>query len=187
MAKKNQKRRTRTSAKSKPQNNFAWLLVGLLCGALLAGLFYLYQKGTFTAPDQTRQASASNHVSEPQFDFYSILPNMNLSENRVTSPEAKKPQTQPIKPTPAPEATQNNKQYFIQVASFIYQQDASRMKAELILDGYTVQVKKFEKEGATWYRVMVGPFTNITDAKATQRKLRHANIDNLLVTSPLPT
>lgn len=61
--------------------------------------------------------------------------------------------------------------YAIQVAALRTQQDAERMKASLLLRGFQVNVSAIASNGATWYRVMVGPFASRAQAEETQSVL----------------
>jgi cell division protein FtsN len=58
--------------------------------------------------------------------------------------------------------------YSIQVAALRTRQDAERMKANLLLRGFAVNVNPITTRGAIWYRVMVGPFASRAQAEKTQ-------------------
>lgn len=61
--------------------------------------------------------------------------------------------------------------YTIQVAAFRARQDAEHMKASLLLRGFPVNVSAVGANGATWFRVMVGPFASRAQAEETQSVL----------------
>lgn len=181
MTKKNQ--RQYHSRRQYAPSRMPWIIVGILCGFFIAALMYLYQKGTFTSTNfnynLVRSDTKKSH--EPQFDFYNILPDMKLADKEDDEEEPPIKQVTP-KPIPTKEANKPQNIYFIQVASFPQNKDADHLKAELILNGYNVQVKKFDKQNKTWFRVMIGPYSNLVDAKNTQTKLKNEKRDTFLVT-----
>lgn len=179
------KRKTHNRRQSRPQaysvSRTPWIITGFLCALIIGGLAYLYQKGLFNDRQYLQKfAQHENKKSrQPQFDFYNILPEMKLAE-REKAPT--------LNPTPPPKPVvpeQKNKQrftYLVQVASFPQFKDADHLKAELILTGFNVQIKPFEKDKKTWYRVMLGPYNNQADAKNTQQKLQLQKIKSFLIT-----
>lgn len=55
--------------------------------------------------------------------------------------------------------------YFVQLASFRYSAQAESFKAKLILKGFDVKISAIRQGTMQWYRVMLGPYTNISDAQ----------------------
>ena len=72
-----------------------------------------------------------------------------------------------IAPTPKPQLGPNHT-YLLQLASFQRQEDAEQMKASLIMRGFDAQIKTVSQLGATWYRVVMGPFHSRQLAEKTQ-------------------
>ncbi len=58
--------------------------------------------------------------------------------------------------------------YLVQIASFKNKQDAERMKASLILKGFTVNIATVNQQQINWYRVIIGPFNSRTQAEKAQ-------------------
>ena len=55
--------------------------------------------------------------------------------------------------------------YFVQLASFRYSAQAESFKAKLILKGFDVKISAIRQGTMQWYRVMLGPYTTISDAQ----------------------
>lgn len=72
------------------------------------------------------------------------------------------------------------KKYHLQVGSFRHYKDADRLKAALLLDGFNVSIKSYNNENVTWYRVFVGPYANLKQAKQTQLSLEEAEHNCLI-------
>ena len=53
----------------------------------------------------------------------------------------------------------------MQLASFRYSAQAESFKAKLILKGFDVKISAIRQGTMQWYRVMLGPYTNISDAQ----------------------
>ena len=77
-----------------------------------------------------------------------------------------------------PRDVANEVQYLLQAGSFRNEQDAERMRAQLILLGLpNVRSEKTNSgNGNTWFRVRTGPFKNRTELKAATNKLARQNI-----------
>lgn len=99
---------------------------------------------------------------QPEFDFYQILPKM----------EVKVPQQQgPIKHS-----------YLLQVASFQDIQDAKHLKNELTALGYAPSIEAFQaSDNRIWNRVLIGPFHSLSDAENAQDELRQQRLESLLL------
>lgn len=129
---------------------WVWLFTGAVLGAFIMFLTRLSE----IQPDQGKSNSSpkesAKESQKPRFDFYSLL-----KETEVPTPKAAKPKTsQPQKISPKQE-------FLLQVASFQSMKDADQLRAELILlnlDAYTERAKI--RNGETWHRVIVGPFTS---------------------------
>jgi cell division protein FtsN len=69
-----------------------------------------------------------------------------------------------IKPAPVT-------QFFLQAGSFRKQADADKVRAQIILLGQAVTVESGTVKEETWYRVMVGPFSNREQLTVAQKQL----------------
>ncbi len=58
--------------------------------------------------------------------------------------------------------------YLVQVASFKNMQDASRMRASLMMKGFDVKISPAIQGNISWYRVIIGPFDSRTQAQQAQ-------------------
>lgn len=87
-------------------------------------------------------------------------------------------------PPPPPVATTKAApvtKFFLQAGSFPKQADADRVRAQIILLGQSVNVESGTVKDATWYRVLVGPFSNREQLTAAQKQLAAAGFSNLLL------
>ena len=64
----------------------------------------------------------------------------------------------------------------IQAASFRSFEDAEKLRAELMLENLEVHTERISASGGTWYRVLVGPFTQKVDVDRAMTKLRQRNL-----------
>ena len=101
-------------------------------------------------------------LPRPKFDFYKILPEM-----EVPVPEwALSGDDDDDKPGLAPGA------YVLQVGSFKQFEDADRTKAHLAFRGISARIQRVVINGQdVWFRVHVGPFSDVADIRAMRVKL----------------
>ena len=107
----------------------------------------------------------------PQFEFYSVLPEMEVE----VPPDTLRPSAT-ISQTP----TSSTGIYQLQVASYRSSEDAERMKASLALKGISARVERVSVNDKTYYRVRSGPY-NRDQAYSLHTKLRNNNIDSLVI------
>ncbi|SDV06878.1 SPOR domain-containing protein [Pseudomonas mucidolens] len=90
-----------------------------------------------------------------------------------------------ITPPPAPPVATTKAapvtKFFLQAGSFPKQADADRVRAQIILLGQSVTVESGTVKEATWYRVLVGPFSNREQLTVAQKQLAGAGFNNLLL------
>ncbi|AZC28444.1 SPOR domain-containing protein [Pseudomonas chlororaphis] len=91
-----------------------------------------------------------------------------------------------ITPPPAPPVAQVAKaapvtKFFLQAGSFRKQADADKVRAQIILLGQSVSVESGTVKDETWYRVLVGPFSNREQLTTAQKQLAGAGFSNLLL------
>lgn len=111
--------------------------------------------------------SGSATAQKPRFDFYTILPEMEVI---VPAKEAK---NTPRAVTPGA--------YFLQAGSFKNLADADTLKARLALLGMEAKIEPVTVEDATWYRVRLGPFKDMEQLNKMLGDLRQNNINALPV------
>lgn len=181
-----------------------WLAAGLLIGLGLA--WYLFAKGYIPQPtaeevanqaaesepaDDEELAPARKEVKKSQYDFFTVLPEM-----EVVVPQEelmKESERQPPPPaqaesradsTDTTETVTSGDRYLLQVGSFRSAADAEQMKARLALLGITARVQTVTVNDATWHRVRVGPVNGAREAETMRGRLAANNIDSLVMKNP---
>ncbi len=177
----------------KPQKPGRWILIGSLIFGFLAFLIYLKSTNTQdqagndkpvtmaaskTEPTQNEHGAqvakkAEKAVPiEPEFTFYTLLP-----KGEVVVPEHE------IKTRILEERTGKVKstQYTLQAGAFRDMKDADHLKAELAMMGLSSKIEKALIGGnATWYRVKLGPYTQLGKVEQDKSKLKKSGIDAIL-------
>lgn len=191
-----QKYQKKSVAANKSSRHWPWLVLGFVGGTLFAGyLAHMQLLPDFfersSRPQRaTPKAKKPTEKKIPQFDFYNLL-QANEQDDSPKSTPAKKPdipaKNQPtvaplvqksLPAKPAPETI-----YFLQAAAFRNHKDADQLKAQLILAGHTVQIKKVTKGKTNWYRVLIGPVKQKADAESLQHKLASQHIKTHIITA----
>lgn len=164
---------------------WVWLLAGLAVGLFIAFLTYLHGTRAPEVPvpaqidkpvesaEEAVPPPAPEPPAKPRFDFYTILPEMEvvIPEQDVTG-KVKAGVAQVEKPGT----------YFLQAGSFRTFDQADRLKAQLALLGLragieTVTINNTE----TWHRVRVGPYENLDDLNRARALLKENNINAVLL------
>jgi cell division protein FtsN len=142
-------------------------------GGFGVGLAWMLDERQATASAPVAQAAAPAAPTKPSFQFYDILPELEVvvpNDELGPLPKAKGPapppeplaQTKPgdaQPPTKPPAEDAPAGSYLLQVASFRTAADADRLKAQLALKGINVQVQQVTINGKdTYHRVRAGPF-----------------------------
>lgn len=118
-----------------------------------------------TKPMQLTLTTKSTHSSssEPEFDFYQILPKMAV--NIPNGPQAKR-----------------KGHYLLQVASLQKTKDAQHLKSRLLTLGYVATIETYRAaDGTVWNRVFAGPFQTLSDAEDAQEALAQQRYESLLI------
>jgi len=166
---------------------WAWLLAGILIGAFISFLVYLREIAPRLPPQaavvasQPSQPSTENTTAAvstpppsnpaPDIGFYDILPK---SEVKVPPPsEAPPANPQPKKDFPITVPGR----YLLQVASFQNEQDADGMKNYLVSLGIPAYIEKTNLSSGLWYRVQVGPMTDLDKLNQIGAKLAENKIE----------
>ncbi|MHC8322792.1 SPOR domain-containing protein [Pseudomonas sp. GB2N2] len=144
---------------------------------------------------------------KPKYDFYTLLPESEVivppdavpektpptpavPTTPVTPAEAAKIDTARaqaalagITPPPPPPVTKAAAvtKFFLQAGSFRKEADADKVRAQIILLGQAVAVESGTVKDETWYRVLVGPFSNREQLTTAQKQLAGAGFSNLLL------
>lgn len=178
---------------------WAMLTIGLIIGLFVAFLVYLDDmdqppNAAVQSPDSDSEAEpqASSDSGEgkdesPRFEFYSILPELEVvvpDFGRGSGTKAKGGDTDAAEPAPAD--AEEGGRYYLQAGSFREAKQADRMKAEIALIGLDVSIQNVQINGDSWHRVRVGPYTSTTDLQAAQRRLRANDIEYLVMREKNP-
>jgi cell division protein FtsN len=130
---------------------------------------------TRTSARSERAAASAATPAENRFEFYEILPQFEVIVSDEDAPAAAA-----ARPRPAEQPGT----FLLQAGSFSAAADADRLKANLALIGFESHVQRVKIEDEVFNRVRIGPIGDIDAAKSTQRQLREAGIDTLLMQVP---
>ncbi|MDO9622504.1 MAG: SPOR domain-containing protein [Pseudomonas sp.] len=163
---------------------------------------------TARASNQATPKPATQEPTKPKYDFYTLLPESEVIvppdalpppapvQQPVTPAEAAKidaaralaalnGETPPPAPPVAPAApvvqAPLSTQFFLQAGSFRRKDDAESVRAQIILLGQNVRVESGTVREETWYRVLVGPFSNREQLAVSQKALSANGFSNLLL------
>lgn len=179
----------------KPIPGWIWMLAGLIIGLFVALLVYIkdnssgklaitetvskvFQNKTTNETrgvkkDKATAPPAPSNSNKPKFDFYTILP-----ELEVAIPEQEL--------IDASEEKNNGRKtkinYILQAGSFKSYKEADKLKARLALEGIEANIQKVKiNDSDTWHRVRIGPLKNISQLNKARRRLRGLGIASIVV------
>ena len=192
-AKKKRTQSKKKTAKAAPIPSWIWLITGALLGAFTMFLMRLSEvdqndrrhltpaietsitnkaptpkpppakqvaKQASTSQVQTQRKSSQND-EQPRFDFYDLL-----KETKVPVPKFSSTRDNTAK------TNQKNIEYVLQVASFKNAQDAEQLRVQLLLLNLDAQIEQAKvRNGETWNRVLVGPFSSRSRLASARGKL----------------
>ncbi|OCR26884.1 cell division protein [Pseudomonas syringae] len=141
---------------------------------------------------------------KPKYDFYTLLPESEvIVPNEAVPEKTPPPVVVPVSPeqaakidtaraqaalsglTPPPPPPVAKPaavtQFFLQAGSFRKKEDADKVRAQIILLGQTAGVESGTVKEETWYRVLVGPFSNREQLTVAQKQLAGGGFSNLLL------
>lgn len=163
-----------------------WMLItaaAILLVVLLARLGGMGHKDesltTGGAQDQAQtEPGKTPEQEEPavkaiQFDFYTILP-----EKEVVVPEYE------IKTLTREERTGQvkTKQYILQAGSYNGRKEAEQMLDRLAKMGIEAKIQRATVGTTVWYRVKLGPFSQIASVNTINARLKQSHIDAIVTT-----
>jgi len=186
------KPRTRETKRKPSGGTLIGIFIGLVLGLALAAGLALYMtnapvpfvtradKARATPPqadralaETARSADAkAGDASKPRFDFYKILPGQEVpvTENELRA-AAKSPDKAAAKDL-----------YFVQAGAFQNPADADNLKARLALAGLVASVEPANlPDKGIWYRVRLGPYTQLDEINRVRATLAQNGIDASLV------
>lgn len=180
---------------TRPKNSSgvsAWggFTIGLLIGLVVATSVYIYDRRPGanlnaggaplsaekegSASSEPTPESAQSGDSGTEFDFYEVLPKLEVEVGRDN---AKSDGSSSAGAIDAPGS------YILQVGSYRNFPDADRVRAKLAIQGIESSIQKISIDGPedVWHRVRIGPINNLNKLEDTRRKLREAQIDALVI------
>ncbi len=178
---------------NRPIPGWIWMLAGLAIGLFIALLVYIkdnstgklaitetvakvFQKQTETRgvkKEQNQKPPEPTTRNKPKFDFYTILPELEVAI----------PEQELIKHEKTGSShSKTNLQYILQAGSFKKFEEADKLKARLALQGIVAKIQKVKiNDSDTWHRVRIGPMNNIKLLNQTRRRLRDLGIASIVV------
>jgi cell division protein FtsN len=170
-----------------------WVLTPLLAVGFIAFLFFLktvpsgdeldavkgdakkvLQSGVKRAKEEAKK-EIEKQVARPAYDFYKLL-----EDSEVPVPKAEDSHYQS---TPKSEIAKY--QYTLQAASFRSNEQADRLKVQLIMENLISSIEQVDVKGTSYYRVMVGPFTDRSKMNKAQDVLANHRINALVIKKPI--
>ena len=180
---------------------WVWMLGGLFIGLFVALLVYLdstnpqretakigeavtnffqqkaqdvREAATQAKPEKETKTTDTSSSSLPRFDFYTILPELEVAIPEEELIAASK--------TPATPSTTGKIDYVLQAGSFRNMEQADQLKAKLALQGIVASIQTVRiKDSETWHRVRVGPINDITTLNQTRKRLSDMGVPSIVI------
>ena len=163
-------------------------ITGLVIGLFVAFIVYLKEHQSGIMTDHSPELVVQNinkpiipdtedieetEIPEPQFDFYQILPNMEVNVSEWEAEEEKR--SDHI-------ATDDSGVYILQVGSFEQYEAADEVKARLALLGVNADIQRVVINGRDIrHRVRVGPYKDPAKLQEARDRLIANNLDFMLL------
>lgn len=176
----------------KPIPGWLWMLAGLIIGLFVALLVYINdnssgknslsqtvsnalssnKKDARSVKKETPADSPSKLLNKLKFDFYTILPELEVAI----------PEEDLLKNFKDSKSKEEKHNYILQAGSFRKFKEADKLKALLALQGIEANIQKVKiNNGDTWHRVRVGPLTTGKALNKARRRLRDLGIASIVV------
>ncbi|MGM0476422.1 MAG: SPOR domain-containing protein [Pseudomonadota bacterium] len=180
----------RSKGKQEGAPGWAWLVVGLLVGLFIAFLMGLQGEREESDPAQERAESRGpdpleEERGEPHFDFYSILPEMEVP---VPEPEVEdEVRLERERRERESETEQDEREmepdtaYALQMGSFRRIEEAESYRAELTMLGLEPHIQTVTIDNEDWYRVRIGPIRELDELEQVRGRLEENEIDAILL------
>ena len=124
-------------------------------------------------PDQSAAAGEPEDGAR-NYDFYDMLPNF-----EVVVPE--KDGEVSNQRTAAPAKVERPGVYVLQAGSYRQQEIADRKREQLKRQGIDANVQRVAVDDDVWYRVRIGPITDLDEVNRLHARLRAADLDPLVI------
>jgi cell division protein FtsN len=173
---------TRKNSRNKAkQKTLPWgpMLLSFAVGAFAMFLLHLKDNVPAEQPEKVAvEEQKTKKQLEPTFDFYTLLPEMEVVVNTP------KQDPKPIISSPHKKSAESKAKdsYMLQVGSFKNASDADSYRARLALLGIESKVQTVTIDNKdTWHRVQVGPIIGRDKADQLQKQLKQNEIKSLLM------
>ena len=174
---------------ARPRNDRAlrWqdFAAGLVAGAVIGAMTWAFTHQGHNTPVPLDAPKPESHKTPPpdarvpgsgsgpqHYDFYSMLPNF-----EVVVPEKEHPVKQDM---PAAKIEKPGS-YVLQAGSYRNEGDADRVARQLTLQGIDAKVQRVALDADVWFRVRVGPISDLTALNKARRQLQAADVDALVI------
>jgi hypothetical protein len=167
---------------------FAW---GAAAGAVLTAIAFLYVGAKLHKlpdppdtphPDSHRVAHAGADAGIPaepamSLGFYKMLPN-----EVVVVPDKEQVKDKDLKhDAPAAAKIERPGIYILQVAATHSEPDANGVRDRLRKMGFDATVQRIAMDANVWYRVRIGPFSNLDELNKTRKQLQSDGADTIVI------
>ena len=168
----------RANQTPKPAGKPAWavFLSGLVTGSIVTLVAQNIDYGALLQSQNQETASSAEEQRKPspKFEFYTVLPEQNLSKPAFKVDNSKQ--------TASRTDSNTRTDYFIvQAGSFRNEADADQRRAELILLGLDPKIDQVTNQAGRWHRVFVGPLSERSDAERIKALTASQNIETLIL------
>ncbi|HUN27740.1 MAG TPA: SPOR domain-containing protein [Steroidobacteraceae bacterium] len=157
----------------------AGVLVGAMLVAVLFGAAHRAERAAPEVPHpEPHRLPPADAAAEPDaagaqsYDFYQMLPHF-----EVVVPEKERDVKRDV-PTANIERPGV---YVLQAGSYRNESDADRVAKQLLLQGVEAKVQRVAVDTDVWFRVRVGPISQLPALNQVRRKLEAADIDAIVI------
>ncbi len=159
-------------------------VLGLLLGlAIAVGVAIMLTKGApepklnLRAPEAVSKAKPVEAIEEGEIQVED-KPNLNKPlQSKVPLPSEMAPKD----PIASIAAATQGPEYWLQTGAYKVQEEAQRQKAMLAMQGLEALISERELDGATLWRVRVGPFAGQSEVTQTRARLQSAGIPSTII------
>lgn len=152
---------------------WAYMIAGVAIGLFVSFLVYLHN---LPKPDTELTHKPDPSKPAPKFEFYDILPELEVVVPELGVLKNKAPsKTEATPPRPTTELN-TGEQFVLQAGSFKDHKQADKLKATLILLGLDAFIQQVTVDNKSWHRVRIGPFTDQHTLNSARRRLQDNDI-----------
>jgi cell division protein FtsN len=152
-----------TVSETKSNRPWVWVSLILILGSFVAGILYLDGQIVKASKANAEKPKATTGKQKPKIDFYTVL-----EERTLDIPI-------PQDDVDGLENPSINKlavaKLILQAGSFKTASDADSLKAQLAFLGLEAKVNSADVDGATWHRVILGPFASNSEISRAKNLL----------------